>query len=123
MAKGKSRKIPQRMCVSCREMKDKKALFRLLVEDEQIVYDPTGKKAGRGAYICKDKACIEQAVSKGKLRYHLKAEPAPALAEQLLAALEREAEAEAKAKRGKKVFRLSADGRPRELTEEDKVLD
>lgn len=110
MAKGKSRKIPKRMCVSCREMKDKKALFRVLAADGSVVYDPTGKMQGRGAYICKDEACLEAAILKGKLRHHLKTEVETALLDELKQALEAEREAEAKASRKKKVVRLAADG-------------
>jgi len=57
------RKIPQRMCVGCREMKNKKELIRIVrTPEEQIVIDSTGKKAGRGAYICSDAQCFKIAV-------------------------------------------------------------
>lgn len=60
------RKIPQRMCVGCREMKNKKELIRVVrTPDETILIDRTGKKAGRGAYICPDAQCFNIAV-KGK---------------------------------------------------------
>lgn len=50
-----------RMCVACREMKDKRELVRVVKDkDGNISFDPTGKKNGRGAYICKDKACFEK---------------------------------------------------------------
>lgn len=63
---SKVRKIPQRMCVGCREMKNKKALIRIVrTPEEQIVIDSTGKKAGRGAYICPDPQCFKIAI-KGK---------------------------------------------------------
>lgn len=53
------RKIPQRMCIACREMKDKRALIRVVKNaDGEIFLDATGKKAGRGAYVCNDGACI-----------------------------------------------------------------
>ena len=46
------KKIPQRQCIGCNEMKDKKQLIRILkTQDEQIIIDITGKKNGRGAYI------------------------------------------------------------------------
>ena len=62
----KVRKIPQRMCVGCREMKNKKDLIRIVrTPEEAIVIDSTGKKAGRGAYICPDSQCFKVAV-KGK---------------------------------------------------------
>lgn len=50
-----------RMCVACREMKDKRELMRIVKDKEgNISVDLTGKKNGRGAYICKDKACFEK---------------------------------------------------------------
>lgn len=53
------KKYPQRMCVACREMKDKKSLIRVVKNAEgEIFLDTTGKKAGRGAYVCNDGACI-----------------------------------------------------------------
>ena len=53
----KTRKIPQRQCVGCREMKDKKALLRIVKTPEgEILLDSTGKKSGRGAYVCPDPA-------------------------------------------------------------------
>ncbi|MBP5593541.1 MAG: YlxR family protein [Clostridia bacterium] len=58
------KKKPQRMCVSCREMKDKIALFRLRVNGDKVEYDSTGKLPGRGAYICKSVICIERAKRK-----------------------------------------------------------
>lgn len=58
----KTRKIPQRQCVGCREMKDKKALLRIVKTPEgEILLDSTGKKSGRGAYVCPDPECLEKA--------------------------------------------------------------
>ena len=58
----KPRKIPQRQCVGCREMKEKKALLRIVRTPEgQILLDGTGKKSGRGAYVCPDPACLKKA--------------------------------------------------------------
>lgn len=63
---NKPRKIPQRMCVGCREMRNKKELIRIVRTPQGTVeMDATGKRAGRGAYICADVACLNQAV-KGK---------------------------------------------------------
>lgn len=51
----------QRMCVVCREMHDKKELLRIVKsKDGEISIDVTGKKNGRGAYICKNKICLEK---------------------------------------------------------------
>ena len=58
----KQRKIPQRQCVGCRTMKDKKALVRIVKSPEgEICVDATGKKSGRGAYICPDAQCLQKA--------------------------------------------------------------
>ena len=58
----KPRKILQRQCVGCREMKEKKALLRIVRTPEgQILLDGTGKKSGRGAYVCPDPACLKKA--------------------------------------------------------------
>ncbi len=58
----KTRKIPQRQCVGCREMKDKKALLRIVKTPEgEILLDSTGKKSGRGAYVCPDLECLKKA--------------------------------------------------------------
>ena len=58
----KQRKIPQRQCVGCRTMKDKKALIRVVKTPEnEIVLDTTGKKSGRGAYVCPDGECLKKA--------------------------------------------------------------
>ena len=47
------RKIPARQCVGCNEMKEKKELLRIIKSPEdEILLDATGKKNGRGAYIC-----------------------------------------------------------------------
>lgn len=62
----KVRKIPLRMCVGCQEMKPKKELIRIVrTPEEAVEIDPTGKKSGRGAYICNHLDCFKKAV-KGK---------------------------------------------------------
>ena len=58
----KPRKIPQRQCVGCREMKDKKALIRVVRSPEgAISLDFKGKMPGRGAYVCPDAQCLKKA--------------------------------------------------------------
>ncbi|NLC06586.1 MAG: YlxR family protein [Syntrophomonadaceae bacterium] len=60
------KKIPQRKCVGCQEMRNKKDLIRVVRTPEgDIIVDPTGKKAGRGAYVCPSLDCLNQAI-KGK---------------------------------------------------------
>ncbi len=57
-----AKKIPMRQCVGCGEMKSKKEMMRVLkTPEETIVLDVTGKKNGRGAYLCKKKECLGQA--------------------------------------------------------------
>ncbi|MBQ7448023.1 MAG: YlxR family protein [Eubacterium sp.] len=59
----KNSKSTQRMCVGCRQMIDKKDLIRLVRTPEgSYELDPTGKKNGRGAYICQKAECMEKAV-------------------------------------------------------------
>ena len=59
------KKKPQRSCVSCRTVRDKNDLLRVVVTPEgDVVYDPTGKLAGRGAYLCRNEACITAELEK-----------------------------------------------------------
>ena len=62
-----TRKIPQRKCLGCGEMKDKKALLRVIkTPEDEILLDVTGKKNGRGAYVCISSDCLNKAIkSKG----------------------------------------------------------
>ena len=58
----KTRKTPLRMCLGCSEMKPKKELVRVVKSKEgEISLDLTGKKPGRGAYICKSAECFSKA--------------------------------------------------------------
>lgn len=57
-----AKKIPLRQCVGCGEMKGKKEMIRVLkTEEEGIILDTTGKKNGRGAYVCKSSECLKKA--------------------------------------------------------------
>ena len=59
----KQKKIPMRMCVGCREMKNKRELIRVVRSPEgEISLDATGKKSGRGAYVCGSAECLEKAI-------------------------------------------------------------
>jgi len=59
----KEKKIPLRMCVGCRNQKEKRELIRVVRTPEgKIEMDFTGRKAGRGAYICANTACLKKAV-------------------------------------------------------------
>jgi len=58
----KPKKIPQRQCVGCREMKAKKELIRVVKSPEGVIsLDETGKKPGRGAYLCRGTVCLAKA--------------------------------------------------------------
>lgn len=58
----KQRKLPLRKCTGCGEMKDKREMIRVVKNSEdQFSLDFTGKKPGRGAYICKDIECLNKA--------------------------------------------------------------
>ena len=66
------KKIPQRMCTGCMEMKPKKELIRVVRNKENEVFiDLTGKKPGRGAYICKDITCFEKSYKTHRLEKNL----------------------------------------------------
>lgn len=57
----KTKNIPMRMCVACREMKPKKDMLRVVkTADGEIYADPTGKAAGRGAYVCGAEECMRK---------------------------------------------------------------
>ena len=59
----KQRKVPLRKCTGCQEMKNKKELIRVVRDDMGgFSIDFSGKKSGRGAYVCPDTECIEKAV-------------------------------------------------------------
>ena len=58
----KVRRIPMRQCVGCREMKDKKALIRVVKSPEGVIsLDEKGRMPGRGAYVCPDVECLRRA--------------------------------------------------------------
>ena len=68
----KPKKIPMRMCVGCREMKEKRELIRIVRTPEgEAVLDPTGKKSGRGAYVCRRAECLQRAIRQKQLERQL----------------------------------------------------
>ncbi len=68
----KPKKIPMRMCVGCREMKEKRELIRIVRTPEgTVVMDPSGKKSGRGAYVCRDPECLRRAIRQKQLERQL----------------------------------------------------
>ena len=69
------RKIPMRKCLGCNEMKPKKELIRAVKSPEgEISLDLTGKKSGRGAYICHNAACLKKAIKSKRLARNLEVE-------------------------------------------------
>lgn len=67
--------VPQRTCVSCREHVAKRTLFRIVRTPEgQVEIDPTGKKNGRGAYLCDQRGCWDRAVTTNVLARALNTE-------------------------------------------------
>ena len=62
------KKIPLRTCVGCKEVKPKKELIRVVKQsDGNIMLDFTGKANGRGAYLCPNAGCLEQAIKTKRL--------------------------------------------------------
>ena len=68
----KAKKIPQRMCTGCMEMKQKKELIRVVRNKEgEVSLDLTGKKPGRGAYLCRNIQCLEKSFKTKRLERNL----------------------------------------------------
>ena len=68
-----NKKIPMRKCVGCGEMKSKKEMMRVLkTTEDEIILDATGRKNGRGAYLCFQKSCLLQAIKNKGLERSLK---------------------------------------------------
>ena len=90
------KKKPQRSCVSCRTVRDKSDLLRVVVTPEgDVRYDPTGKLAGRGAYLCRNEECITAELKKAAklskgLKKPLTDEEIKALAKSLLESIKGE---------------------------------
>jgi len=86
----KTRKIPMRMCVGCREMKEKKSLIRVVRSPEgEVSLDPVGKKPGRGAYVCREGECLARALKQRQLERQLQTD----IGAEVRDALQRELEA------------------------------
>ncbi|MCR1840701.1 RNase P modulator RnpM [Murimonas intestini] len=81
---GQVRKVPMRKCIGCQEMKSKKEMMRVLkTSEDEIILDTTGKKNGRGAYICFSKECFEKAIKNKGLERSLKTGIPPEVYESL----------------------------------------
>ena len=65
--------IPMRQCTGCREMKSKKEMIRVLkTPEDEIVLDTTGRKNGRGAYVCPSIECLDKAIRNHGIERSLK---------------------------------------------------
>ena len=68
----KKKKVPERRCVGCGEKREKKELVRVVRSPEgEISLDLTGKKSGRGAYICNNLACLKKARKSKRIEQNL----------------------------------------------------
>ena len=86
----KPKKIPMRMCVGCREMKEKKTLIRVVRNPEgEVFIDPTGKKSGRGAYVCRNPECLKRAIKQKQLERQLQVSLTDEVNEALMAEMNR----------------------------------
>lgn len=56
----KTKKIPLRMCIACRELKEKREMLRIVKNEEKVFLDFSSKASGRGAYICDNPDCIKK---------------------------------------------------------------
>ncbi len=65
--------VPQRTCIACRKVDAKRGLRRLVrLEGDRVAVDPGGKRAGRGAYLCAERRCWEQALKRTAIERALK---------------------------------------------------
>lgn len=79
------KKVPQRQCVGCREMKPKQELIRVVRgPDGAISLDPTGKKPGRGAYVCREGDCLRRAQKSRALERAFSQQIPPEIYEELI---------------------------------------
>ncbi|MGI6622243.1 MAG: YlxR family protein [Clostridiaceae bacterium] len=89
----RTKKVPMRRCVGCREMKEKRQLLRVVKNNEgEIFIDPTGKKNGRGAYICKSLDCFNKARKAKSLSHEFSCEIPEKVYEEIIKQLEDYAE-------------------------------
>lgn len=84
----KVRKVPQRTCVGCGKVGDKRDFMRVVrTPDGQVVLDGTGKRSGRGAYVCRTSECLVRAVKGGRLNRALEVEVPESIIQSLEGAL------------------------------------
>ncbi len=77
--------VPQRTCIACRKIDTKRGLTRLVrLPEGHVAIDPTGKRAGRGAYLCAERGCWETALKRKAVERALKIEMLDAEDRQML---------------------------------------
>ncbi len=82
------RKIPMRQCLGCNEHRPKMELIRIVRSpDGEISLDLTGKKSGRGAYICRDPKCLKKVRKSGRVAHNLACEISPEVYDRMEAEL------------------------------------
>ena len=65
--------VPQRTCIGCREIRPKREMVRIVrTPDDGVEIDETGKRSGRGAYLCRRQECWDIALKKNRLQHALK---------------------------------------------------
>lgn len=80
----KIRKIPQRTCLGCQAVRQKRELVRIVrTPTGEVLLDPTGKKSGRGAYVCPLRDCLDRAFSGNRLEKALEVSLSPGAREKL----------------------------------------
>lgn len=83
------KKVPVRRCVGCGEGKPKKELVRIVrTAQGEVLFDPTGRKSGRGVYVCPCSACLAKAVKKKSLERALQVPIPPEVHQRLAAEVE-----------------------------------
>ena len=88
MSATRRKHVPLRSCIACREKLPKRELIRLVRTPEgTLEIDPKGKRAGRGAYVCRKRQCREQALNPGRLSQALKCAVTASEAEALSASV------------------------------------
>ncbi len=94
-AAPKKKKMPERRCIGCGQTKLKSELIRVVRSPEgEVTLDLTGKKSGRGAYLCPSSACLKRAVKSKQLARNLECAIPDELGDELAALIEIEAETE-----------------------------
>lgn len=78
------------MCVGCREMKEKRDLIRIVrTPDGEAVLDPSGKRSGRGAYVCRQAECLKRSIRQKQLERQLEITLTPEIIDALTTEMDR----------------------------------